>query len=410
MKKLFQTITFSAAVALFAAGTMSCEREYDAPPAVDIPVGGVITLADLINLHPGYDTTFTQDVSIYCVATCDEVNGNFYKTVYVQDGTGAMALRLVSSGGIYRGDSIRLNLKGTTLKIYNDMLQLDSVDVDKNIVKQATGVEVTPEVVTISQLGPLYHSKLIQIDNVQFADSDAGQPYADAVNLQSVNRYLIDCSGNTVIVRTSGYANFAGSLTPTGSGSIIGIFGQFGSDLQMYIRNTSEVSMPNQRCIYLFKDFEDGSITSGGWTQQNVVAGINWTTNDAGSVYGDLYGQITNYSGGNTACETWLISPSLDLSGASIPFLEFKNACNYSGDNIAVKISTNYDGVSSTATATWTDLPGVSLSSGSWSWVSSGLVDLTGFKVNGVHIAIRYTGSASSGKTWEIDNILVGEL
>jgi hypothetical protein len=388
----------------------SCKREYDKPPIPDIPVGGVIDIATLRNMYNGADTTFNTDISVYCVATTDEVNGNFYKDVYVQDATGAITLRLASSGGIYRGDSIRINLKGTTLRMYNDMLQLDSVDADENIVKQATGIELEPVDVTIDQLGPLYHSKLIRISDVQFTDADAGQPWADAINLESANRYLSDCFGRTVIVRTSGYANFAASLTPTGKGTIVGVFGQYGSDLQMYIRNTSEVSMTANRCIYLFKDFEDGSVTSGGWTMQNVTGAVDFEANDQSAVYGEFYCQISNYIGSaNQACETWLISPAIDLSASGIPYFEFKNASNYSGNNIEVYISTNYDGISSPASATWTLLP-ATLSAGSWAWVSSGLIDVTGYKVNNVYLAFKYTGTSSTGKTWEIDNILVGDL
>ena len=51
-----------------------------------------------------------------------------------------------------------------------------------------------------------------------------GMTYADAVNLSTGSRLLSDCNGNTVSVRTSGYANFADDTLPSGNGSIVGIF------------------------------------------------------------------------------------------------------------------------------------------------------------------------------------------
>ena len=50
-------------------------------------------------------------------------------------GVSAINVRLVSSGGLYEGDSIRINLNGTILDEYNGMLQLDNVDVDINVQK-----------------------------------------------------------------------------------------------------------------------------------------------------------------------------------------------------------------------------------------------------------------------------------
>lgn len=401
-----------AAVAISAS--VSCEREYDTPPERFIPEGNIITLAELRNNFT-LPHKFTGDTSIYAVVTTDEVNGNFFKDVYVQDATGAMLLRLTSSGGLYKGDSVRIYLKGTILQDYNGMMQLDSVDVDENIVKQATGKVIQPENVTITDLGPLYHAKLVRLQGVQFASTDTALTWADAVNLSSVNRELLDCGGNTVIVRSSGYANFAGSSLPNGNGDLIGVVGQFGSDIQLFIRDPQELTMNNvsARCQepYLSKTFEDDNVLSGGWIIRNVIGSINWETNSQGSIFGSYYGMCSNYDAGsgNSECESWLISPSVDLSNASIPFLEFQNACNYNGSQMEVYISNNYDGVSSPTTATWTQLSPV-LSSGSFAWVSSGILDITGFKTSGVYIGFKYTGSSTSGKTWEIDNVIIDEL
>ena len=58
----------------------------------------------------------------------DENDGNFYKNVYVQDATGGLCLRLLNSGGLYIGDSIRIYLPGTVLAPYNGLMQLDSCE------------------------------------------------------------------------------------------------------------------------------------------------------------------------------------------------------------------------------------------------------------------------------------------
>lgn len=404
-------LTLIAGIAL--AVISSCKKEYDNPPANVIGEGNIITVTDLRTMFTGTPIHFVNgDTNIYCVVTADEVSGNLYKNVYVTDGASGLNVRLVTSGGLYEGDSVRINLNGTILSEYNGMLQLDSVDVDKNIVKQATGVTVTPVTATIDQViaDPNLQAMLVKLDNVEFLNTDQGTTYADAANQISANKTVVDCIGSSVLLRTSGYASFASSIVPSGNGSIVAIVGQYNTDKQLLLRRTSDVNLPNSSCqptVYTQKDFEDQNVTSGGWTVQMVSGGINWTSNTAGAQFGTAYGQITNWNGSaNVACESWLISPSMDLTGAASPTFSFQNAYNYTGDPLTVWVSTNYDGVSLPSTATWTQLS-PTLSGGTWAWVSSGLIDMTPYISSTTYVAFKYTGGSTSGSTWEIDDIVV---
>src|SRR6185295_15638992 len=72
---------------------------------------------------------------------------------------------------------------------------------------------VTPHVVTLAQLTTSmqdrYLGTLIQLDDYAFQDLTA--TYSDTSAYKStVNLNLKNCSGNTIILRTSAYANFAG--------------------------------------------------------------------------------------------------------------------------------------------------------------------------------------------------------
>jgi len=166
---------------------------------------------------------------------------------------------------------------------------------------------------------------------------------------------------------------------------------------------------------YLAKDFDDNSATSGGWTIQDVSNGdgiTTWTTSTAGGAP-DAYGMMKNYyNSANSVVESWLISPAMDLSTSTTPLLSFKTAVAFDGDAVEVFISTDYDGTSDpTSQGVWTTLnPTLALNSGTWfEWVSSGNVDLSSYNTTDVYIAIKYTGSAVDGSTFEIDDILVNE-
>lgn len=414
MKNNFRFALLS--VILISVLTGCVKKEPDSPPEITIPTGNILTIQDLYQIYnesivqmSESSYKFIDDYSVYAVVTMDDKTGNIYKSAYVQSGGYAVNLHLLSSGGIYEGDSVRIYLKGLVLSSYMGMLQLDSVNVDKHIFKMANQKNISPTVVTIPEIvanstNPMYTGKLVQIDSVEFIDPN--QTWADPVNLTSENRLIIDKAGNTMIVRSSGYASFAGDSLPKGNGTIIGIYSPYGSDLQLYIRRPSELSMDGNRTIILSKTFDDSNILSGGWTNLNVSGNISWY---ADANYGNPApcAVIKNYqSGANYACETWYVSPSIDLSNTSNPVLSFESACNYSGANIEVYISTDYNPSNSISSATWTML-NPTLSAGSFVWTSSGDVDLSSYKTNGVYIGFKYTGTTSDGKTWEVDNILI---
>jgi hypothetical protein len=102
-------------IVLLASGLLlSCKKELDAPPERTLPVGSVMTVAELRELFQGEPVRFPEDKSVFAVVTADEENGNLYRNIFVQDHTGAIQLRLQNPGGLYQGDSIRIYLPGKT--------------------------------------------------------------------------------------------------------------------------------------------------------------------------------------------------------------------------------------------------------------------------------------------------------
>lgn len=405
----------------------SCEREYDTPPERILPVGDVLTLKQLRNLYVNGPVRFGGDSSVYAVVSADESSGNLYRNIYVQDDSAAINLRLQNPGGLYEGDSIRIYLPGTVLSVYQGMMQLDSVDVDKNIIKQATNVSVEPMDVTVAEITPELQARLIRVNDVEFALASLCQPYADAVNQNSEDRILTNCLNQTVILRTSGFANFADQTVPSGHGSIVAVAGQFGDNMQLYIRDTEDVNLDGDRCTqgvscegtYFFKKFNDGSITSGGWQNYVVLStpgSHSWETSSAGSGNpDDIYAAASGFDGGDNDSDTelWLISPSVDLSNAEAPVLSFMNAKSYSGPALRLLVSSDYDGTSDPSLqGTWTDYTSqVSWSIGNFFWSNSGPIVLDNYVgENNVHVAFKYTSNSISGAaTWELDVILLDE-
>lgn len=410
--KNFRTAVLVLALAVVA---VACKKEFDTPPERILPVGSVLTIAELKALYTGTRVRFTEPKSVFAVVTADETDGNFYKTISVQDRTGGLTLRLQNSGGLYIGDSIRIYLPGTVLAPYRGLMQLDSIDVDNNIVKQATLVNVAPIDVELTDLTleamDTLQSRLIRVNNVEFATAEVvSGTWADAVNQSSVSRTLEDCALNTVILRTSGFANYAGNPLPTGKGSIICIAGVYDTDVQLTNRSMTGVNMNGPRCPgqelpFFSKNFADQNLTSGGWTQHALIGTTIWGVQDLGSS-GNFYAYINNFQQG--ASENWYISPAIDITSLSTPKLSFRNACRFTGPLLEVLVSTTYDGTSAPNLPDWTPLsPALDTNAAQYVWTESGLLDISAFSSSNFRVAFRYLGDNGNGRGWEIDDIKI---
>ena len=268
----------------------NCEKEEtDIPPIATINPDSIVTLGEIRGMIvPGETYTFRNTgTQLFATVTMDQRNGNIYRQAYIQDPSGAVNLRMALSADLTVGDSIRLSLDGASISYFNNMLQLDSVDGTRQIVKQASEKYIEPEVVTINDIKAGGHqAKLVKLENVQFLESELGETWADGINLINVNRTLQDCENNTIIVRTSGYADFANALLPEGNGSFIGIVGQFGDVWQLYVRDPNELTMTNERC-----EIDTGESGSGTFEDPyNVSYAYNNNSGDDVWVQGYIIG------------------------------------------------------------------------------------------------------------------------
>jgi len=248
----------------------SCNKKFDAPPAFVGPeMQANITIKDLKTRHTmGKVEQITEDLIVEGVVVADDKSGNFYKSIAIQDATGGITVRLDGSNlntSYPVGRKIYIKLKGLFLGDYNKLYQIggskDESDperpellplasnlFDTYIVKGSTNNPVTPTVVNIADLDDRYQSMLIQINNAEFIPSDTSKTYADAVGKTSVNLTVKSCDGGSIIVRTSGYANFASTNVPNDKGTLLAIYTIFGTTKQLVIRDASDVRFNDARC------------------------------------------------------------------------------------------------------------------------------------------------------------------
>lgn len=428
----FRTTLLTLAVAVVA---VACKKEFDSPPERTLPTGSVLTIADLRTIFASNGAVPIQwrdsaDKSVYAVVTADEQNGNLYKNVYVQDHTGGLVLRLKNSGGLYQGDSIRIYLPGTMLSAYQGMLQLDSVDVDNNVVKQSTGVWIEPQTVTIAQLNEAtqitssMQGKLVRLTNVQFIGSDTSRTYSNSVTQATENRTLENCTGAQVIVRNSGYSNFAGLPLPNGKGNFVGVVGVFNTTIQLFIRDLTEVQLNGARCgqneclpaTTVTQDFSETSNNA----DVNVECWLNVFTEGSRRWKGIVSGG-SNFAEARPASfdatsTAWLVSAPVSYTpGMQLNFQSSLGSA-WLHDGLSVWVSTNINILTGTdvLNAPWVSVTGATLAgNGSTvgTWVPSGALSLDSYLTAGDNFVIgfKYTGSPGGTQStpYRIDNVVI---
>ena len=431
MKNISFNLKYVAFAAICVFGFSACvDLNFDEPIATGICNSdntANMTIAELKAMHTfGNEEDITEDLIISGVVIGDDAAGNFYKKLVIQDETAGIEV-FFGSTDLYnqfpKGTEVFINCNGLKLSDYNGVTQIGTIEqavMGQFICKGATNITPNAKEIAISDLSIDDISMLIKLTNVQFANGSAGATYADPVNLQSVNLVVESCESNDdILLRTSGFSDFAGFVTPTGSGTITAVYSVFGDDQQLYINNTSDVEFDNDRCGYVVvggdvnESFEENALNNVdidilGWSNFAVKGTRKWR----GKEFDDnLYAQGTSFGDDNEEMESWLITPGIDLSTPMK--LNFDSQVGFSvagHDGLKVYISTDYDG-SNFASASWTELDAANVANSSSSentWINSGDVDLTSFSGTG-YIGFQYIGSGPNGLTssFRLDNIVI---
>jgi hypothetical protein len=388
-----------------------------------------------------------RDVYVVGYVVSSDESGNFYKSLVIQDSpenpTAGVAIS-TNSTDLYTkfepGRKVYLKVNGLYIGEYaglptigvqdgDEVGRIDALDFDKRIKRSLESATLVPTVITIPEANnPARLNTLVQFENVQFPAGLAGvEHYGNLNNTFGVNRAVENCDGQTVILRTSGFADFKNLTLPEGNGTLTAILSIYNSDVQLLINGPENVNMTGERCnnggpgdaveLPFAENFEGQSAGTGmsvniaGWTNVNVNSGTRvWEVREYSS---NKYAQTSAYNSNENPYEVWLVTPGLILPNGSTPTLTFETNDGFNnGAALTVKISTNFTG--DVTAASWTNL-NATISSGNTSgygtdFTPSGDVDLSAYAGQVVYIAYQYKG-ASNGvtTTYQIDNISVVE-
>ncbi len=150
------------------------------------------------------------------------------------------------------------------------------------------------------------------------------------------------------------------------------------------------------------ENFDNGL---GTWTPYSVTGDQEWYQSEFG---GQTFAKMSGYDGAPFENEDWLISPNMDWSNFSELKFKFISAMNYTGPDLQLFYSNDYDGSGNPNDFTWTEITDqFSWSGGGWNWEESGEVNMLPYANTTVYLAFMFTSTSSESATWELDDLMV---
>lgn len=261
----------------------SCMDEDWNDPTGEIPPYGnnelqetnVITIAELKEMYASAlknqnDTARMKDLQIKARVTGNDIGGNIYNQVAVDDGTGAILI-CVAQGGLFGympvGQEILVNLKDLYIGTYGYQPQIGTPYTNSSgktfpsrmnrtvwqehfkLIGAADASKIDTVEFDISKVEDADYMKencgrLMIVKGVKLSDADGKKTFAPEDEKDAGNGVSRTINGNSsFVVRSSTYADFAGTVMPKEKVDLIGIFTRYSSTWQILMRSESDFKL-----------------------------------------------------------------------------------------------------------------------------------------------------------------------
>ncbi|MDL2308360.1 DUF5689 domain-containing protein [Bacteroidales bacterium OttesenSCG-928-C03] len=405
----------------------SCNQKWDEPTFVAPKYNGkkaTHSIAQIKEMHTIGSNQLdslksNKDIIVDAWVVSSDRGGNIYKTLYVQDETGALAIP-INKTGLFNdfpvGQKVFIKCNGLVLGDYHNLFQMGwvyqggigqihSEFVDNYISKDGLpDLSKAPfEITTIysaADLSPDNQSKLVQIPDCEFDAASIGLPLAGN---DVITEHTVSFNGTSIVVRTSNYAKFRSMTCPESKVTLVGILSLYNSTYQLLLRTREDIiiqdEQPDEELVKMMT-FDENSLTTGGWSVSNDDSETKWTYNTSTQ---SMFHQPAN--AGQT-CNDWLISPAITLSstdGISL-YLEHRNSIQGLPTFFQVYYSTTHT-EDNFNESDWTAFS-PNLTRFTADFDLSNALDASVIQNNNFRIAIRYNNSTGiAASRWYVKNI-----
>lgn len=263
----------------FALTLTSCQGDFDEPEKTadeagignsSIDTTNMVSIAQLKEKYKNYiNTSYSYKkvetpTQIKGYVTGNDVQGNLYNELVIDDGTGAITIG-VAQGGLYGlfpvGAEVIIELNGLSVGNYGLHPQIGtpytSAKGQNSIGRMSCAVwnqhfRLTGKSKTIDPIdfnsswkpasdGLTYSGKLVTMKNVSFKGANGKKTFANAsAGPGSVSVYFNEYP-TTTMVYTSNFADFASNPLPQGKVNVTGILKRYNNSWELIIRSLDDI-------------------------------------------------------------------------------------------------------------------------------------------------------------------------
>lgn len=279
--KTFKYIKLTLATALMCFAVTSCmDDDWNDPTGDVAPYGNndlqetnVVTIAELKDMYSNAleeqtDTArIKEDIQIKARVTGNDVGGNIYNQIAVDDGTGGILI-CINRGGLWGylpvGQEILVSLKDLYIGTYGNQPQIGTPYTSSSGYTSPSRMDHNLWLSHVKLLGAADPSKvdtiefdLNRINDEDYMKENCGRlmiargvtlsqangkrtfaPENEATSGNAVNRAVNNST--KLVVRTSTYADFAGTVMPEGKVNLVGIFTRYLDTWQILMRQDGD--------------------------------------------------------------------------------------------------------------------------------------------------------------------------
>ncbi len=221
-----------------------------------------VSIAQLRSCYKGYPSRITQPWYIEGLVTSCDLDGNFYKTIVVEDSYGAVEFN-IDNTTLYNDipwcSRVRIFVEGLWIGAYGRTIVIGGEPNDYQEVANIAWRDFTLRLQSLAPSDSLYQPPTkqvgelnlkdvqhwLRIERVQFIDSELGQSWGVADS--TTRRHLVSAQGDTLPVATSAYARWRDTKIPSGSGTIDGIIYYRRGAFEIHPISSVRVNMDKRR-------------------------------------------------------------------------------------------------------------------------------------------------------------------
>ena len=214
----------------------------------------------------------TDDIQIKGTVIGNDIEGNIYNQVFIDDGTGAFII-CIAQGGIYGylpvGQQLLIDLKDLYIGAYGQQGEIGTPYTSASgstyvsrmsrflwndhyrLIGKAEPANVVPEEFNFSRINDSQYlashcGKLMTLKGVELQAADGKALFAPndgsvALTANCANRNFKGISSSQLVLRTSTFADFAGNVMPQGKVDVTGIFTRYRNTWQILMRTVDDI-------------------------------------------------------------------------------------------------------------------------------------------------------------------------